>query len=114
MAGSKAAKRKRAAPATLPQKILKTQSDITPPPDGDNAHPKTLQTVISDEELEITVETLTTLAQYPGLIKSKQCKDLRSAVYDFRQACTMGTNSATSTLAPHGCHLYFTAQWMHC
>ncbi|KAI5461568.1 prolyl 4-hydroxylase [Mariannaea sp. PMI_226] len=97
MAKSKSAKRKRAAQAQLPSKILKTTDQITPPPDGTAFEPKSLQTVISDEELEITIETLTTLAQYPSLTKSKGCKDLRVAVYEFRQACTTGIISAAGT-----------------
>ncbi|KAJ5585158.1 uncharacterized protein N7459_004958 [Penicillium hispanicum] len=89
MGKSKATKRKRNAQAELPQKVPKA-SALTPPPD----EPKQLQTVVSDEELDITIETLTTLAQYPGLTKSKACKDLRGAVYDFRQACTTGLSTA--------------------
>jgi hypothetical protein len=88
------AKRKRNVQADLPQKLPKTASTLTPPPDGANIEPKHLSTVISEEELDITVETLTTLAQYPSLTKSKACKDLRVAVYDFRQVCTTGINTA--------------------
>lgn len=94
MAKSKAAKRKRNAQADIPQKIQKPDSVLTPPPDGTLLDPKHLNTVVSDEELDITIETLTTLAQYPNLTKSKACKDLRVAVYDFRQACTTGANAA--------------------
>ncbi|KAJ5368942.1 uncharacterized protein N7496_008702 [Penicillium cataractarum] len=94
MAKSKAAKRKRNAQIDLPQKQAKPSSTLTPPPDGTNLEPKHLNTIVSDEELDITVETLTALAQYPGLTKSKACKDLRVAVYDFRQACTTGVNNA--------------------
>lgn len=95
MAKSKSAKRKRNAQHDVqPQKHAKTSNAIvTPPPDG-GFEPKKLETVVSEEELDITVETLTTLAQYPGLIKSKVCKDLRAAVYEFRQACTTGVNAA--------------------
>ncbi|KAF9890096.1 hypothetical protein FE257_006257 [Aspergillus nanangensis] len=85
-------KRKRTAQIDHPQKVPK--GVITPPPDGTSQEPKHLNTVVSDEELDITLETLTSLAQYPGLIKSKACKDLRVAVYDFRQACTTGANNA--------------------
>ncbi|KAB8226541.1 hypothetical protein BDV33DRAFT_162401 [Aspergillus novoparasiticus] len=91
MAKSKAAKRKRNAQVELPQKVAKAAPTLTPPPDGE---PKHLKTVVPDEDLEITIETLTALAQYPGLTKSKACKDLRAAVYDFRQACTTGVNAA--------------------
>jgi hypothetical protein len=64
----------------------------------------TLGTVISDEELEIAVDTLNTLSQHPSLIKSKGCKDLRAAVYTFRQACTTGmntTNDGTNGKSTH-------------
>ncbi|KAH6607004.1 prolyl 4-hydroxylase [Trichoderma cornu-damae] len=56
---------------------------------------KRLQTVISDEELDITIETLKTLSQHPSLTKSKLCRDLRTAVYDFRLSCATGINSIT-------------------
>lgn len=61
--------------------------------------PKALTSVIHDDDLEIAVDTLSTLAKYPNLIKSKACKDLRVAVYDFRQASTVGmdTTSMSST-----------------
>ncbi|KAF7590704.1 hypothetical protein BBP40_002540, partial [Aspergillus hancockii] len=94
MAKSKSAKRKRSALADLPQKLSKATTTLTPPPDGTLLEPKHLNTVVSDEELDITLETLTALAQYPSLTKSKACKDLRVAVYDFRQACTTGVNTA--------------------
>ena len=94
MAKSKAAKRKRNAQAELPSKIPKASTIPSPPPDVSSLEPKHLNTVVSDEELDITIETLTTLAQYPNLTKSKACKDLRVAVYDFRQACTTGANAA--------------------
>lgn len=98
MAKSKAAKRKRNAQVELPQKVPKAAPTLTPPPDGE---PKHLKTVVPDEDLEITIETLTTLAQYPALTKSKACKDLRAAVYDFRQACTTGVNAAGTRLRYH-------------
>lgn len=93
MAKSKAAKRKRNEQANLPQKVPKADPTLTPPPDA-TLEPKHLSTVVADEDLEITIETLTTLAQYPSLTKSKACKDIRTAVYDFRQSCTTGVNSA--------------------
>lgn len=98
MGKSKAAKRKRNAQVDLPQKAPKASSTLTPPPDGTSLEPKQLQAVVSDEELDITIETLTTLAQYPSLTKSKGCKDLRGAVYDFRQACTTGLSTAGTSL----------------
>ncbi|KAG5922143.1 hypothetical protein E4U42_005592 [Claviceps africana] len=79
--------------------ITTITTTITPPPDGNGAprfEPKSLQTVISDEELDITVETLTALAQYPSLTKSKACKQLRVAVYDFRQSCHTGLSAAAA------------------
>ncbi|KAK3392398.1 hypothetical protein B0T20DRAFT_361228 [Sordaria brevicollis] len=57
--------------------------------------PKSIATVVSSEELEVTVDTLRTLAENPAVIKSKACKELRSVVYDFRQACTTGINSSS-------------------
>lgn len=56
--------------------------------------PKLLSTVVPEEDLEITVETLRALVENPGLIKSKACKDLRTAVFEFRKACTTGFNAA--------------------
>ena len=99
MSKSKAQKRKQAAQVDHPnKKVAKSSGIVTPPPDGDNAQPKSLQTVVSEEELEITVETLATLAQHPSLIKSKACKDLRAAVYDFRQASATGLAAADTNL----------------
>ncbi|KAK2021559.1 prolyl 4-hydroxylase [Colletotrichum zoysiae] len=104
MTKSKAKKRKQTAQAELPRKVPKTATStaITPPDSGgdDNAaalEPKSIQTVISEEELDIAVETLNTLAKYPNLIKSKQCRDLRVAVYEFRQNCASGLNNAPGT-----------------
>lgn len=105
MAHSKAAKkRKQSAQADQPRKAAKTApaaATRTPPDSDDNGatalEPKSLYSVISNEELEIAVETLTTLAKHPTLIKSKQCKDLRAAVFDFRQNCTSGVNNAPGT-----------------
>lgn len=101
MTKSKAAKRKRSAQASLPQKVAKTSSSssiITPPPDSDTPlEPKRLDTIVSTDELDITVDTLRELARFPNLIKGKACKDLRVAVYDFRQACTTGANTAEGT-----------------
>lgn len=99
MAKSKAAKRKRNAQVELPQKIPKatTATTLTPPPDSASAEPKHLNAVVAEEDLEITIETLQTLTQFPNLTKSKGCKDLRGAVYDFRQACTTGLNTAGKT-----------------
>lgn len=116
MAKSKSAKRKQNAQSdSNSRKLAKTAPGgvITPPPDGSKGDdaltsldPTSLQSVISIEELEITVDTLKTLAQYPGLIKTKPCKDLRTAAYDFRQACTTGSISAGMSIRPPSCSIY--------
>lgn len=97
MAKSKAAKRKRNAQVEIPQKLPKA-STLTPPPDGASQEPTNLKEIVSDEELDITIETLMALSQYPSLTKSKACKDIRVAVYEFRQACTTGVNTAGTLL----------------
>jgi hypothetical protein len=95
MAKSKSAKRKRNAVAGYPHKLPKLSSIITPLPDPHSSlEPKSVQTLVPDEELETTIDTLTLLSGYPNIIKSKACKDLRVAVWEFRQACTTGVNSA--------------------
>lgn len=76
--------------ATLPPT---PDSKSTTPESDHRLEPKSLGAVVSGEELEITVDTLQTLAKHPSVIKSKGCKDLRAAVYDFRQACTTGVNT---------------------
>lgn len=98
MTQSKSAKRKRNEQVNIPQKqnkMKKTTSAVALFPDNEPFEIKRLQTVISEEELDITIETLTTLAQYPSLTKSKLCKNLRTAVYDFRQSCTTGVNATS-------------------
>lgn len=100
MSKSKSAKRKRTAQVEASNKLAKTSDTITPPPDAQSPEPinlKNLGALISEEELEVTIDTLQTLTAYPGVIKSKACKDLRVAVYDFRQACTTGINTAADT-----------------
>lgn len=93
------AKRKRQTQAIAPSKQTKTFDMPTPPHDTSAAiEPKSAHSIVSLEELEIAVETLQALAQYPNIIKSKTCKDLRTAVYDFRQACTTGLNTAGQTV----------------
>ncbi|CAJ2500147.1 Uu.00g030000.m01.CDS01 [Anthostomella pinea] len=66
--------------------------------EGEQVEPKTLSlsAVASEEEVEITVDTLRALAEHPAVIKGKGCKDLRTAVYDFRQACTTGSNTTSA------------------
>lgn len=68
--------------------------------------PRSLNTVVPEEDLDITVDTLRTLAENPSLIKSKACKDLRTAVFDFRKACTTGFNAAGSS-RPHALTSHF-------
>lgn len=94
MANSK--KRKGNAESKNPKKVAKT---LTPPLDSSDGEPTGLHTVVSQEELEIAVDTLNELAKHPNLIKSKACKDLRTAVYDFRQSCATGLNSSCTTLS---------------
>ncbi|RMZ70095.1 prolyl 4-hydroxylase [Pyrenophora seminiperda CCB06] len=74
---------------------------MLPPQDAGPLEPASVHSVISSEEIEVAVETLQTLSEHPLLIKSKACKDLRTAVYDFRQACTTGLNSAALTDAKY-------------
>lgn len=96
MAKSKS-KRKQteAAAAVHVTKKAKTSTTITPPPDYENNEPKTIKSIgLEDDDLELAVDTLSTLAANPAVIKSKACKDLRTAVYEFRQACTTGFNAA--------------------
>jgi hypothetical protein len=76
MAKSKSAKRKRNALAGYPHKLPKLSETITPPPDPKSSvEPKSLLTLVSDEELETTIDTLALLSDYLNIIKSKACKD---------------------------------------
>ena len=87
------AKRKR---TTAHINAVKKQANSipSPPQEANPLEPASVHSIISSEEIEVAVETLQTLSEHPLLIKSKACKDLRTAVYDFRQACTTGLNSA--------------------
>ncbi|KAK7753967.1 hypothetical protein SLS62_004066 [Diatrype stigma] len=98
----KASKRKRDVQIHEPNKKREPASP-GPTHESDVAvhKPKTLSAVVSPEEVEITVDTLQTLAEYPSVIKSKGCKNLRAAVYDFRQACTTGTNTGSVNGGDH-------------
>ncbi len=74
-------------------KKTKLSSITTPPPDAPS-QPKTLSDLnLTQDDLEISVDTLNTLAENPSVIKSKDCKDLRTAVFTFRQACIVGLNA---------------------
>lgn len=90
------AKRKRNNATSNAIKKQATATGIPSPPHDGNGliGPASLQSVTSPEEVEIAVETLQALAEHPALIKSKACKDLRTAVYSFRQASTTGMISA--------------------
>jgi hypothetical protein len=91
MAKSKAKRRLQGPDKDHISKKSKTSATITPPPDA--AEPTTLRSVgLEEDDLDITIDTLRTLAENPSVIKSKACKDLRTAVYEFRQACTTGFN----------------------
>ncbi|KXJ87166.1 oxidoreductase [Microdochium bolleyi] len=91
-----------AAQSQHPHQPAKRQHLPSPPTAGSPAAATstppaaaTLASVVSSEELDIAVETLQALAQNPAVIKAKACRDLRAAVYDFRQACTTGTGSTS-------------------
>ncbi|KAI0436137.1 prolyl 4-hydroxylase [Xylaria telfairii] len=95
-------KRQRIAQFNLPNKKsnINTALPLSPSPDAssllkptDQLDARSLASVISEEEIAITVETLDSLAQHPALIKSKACRNLRTAVYGFKQACTTGMNT---------------------
>ena len=89
MGKTKTLKRKR-----LALDVVKNDRVVAAPIISNVHEPQSVQTIIPDEDLEITIETIQALTNYPNLIKSKACKDLRVAVYDFRQACTIGVNTA--------------------
>lgn len=97
----KAAKRKRQNDVQV-DLSNKKRPNAPPTPDSSDGveqlEPKTLQAVASEEEVDITVDTLRILAAHPVVIKSKACKDLRTAVFDFRQACTTGMNTTGKAL----------------
>ncbi|KAI0429964.1 prolyl 4-hydroxylase [Xylaria sp. FL1042] len=99
-------KRQRNAQSNLPNKkgTATATLPLSPSPDAssslrttDQLDPKSLASVVSEEEIEIAVETLDSLAQHPALIKSKACRNLRTAVYGFKQACTTGMNTVAET-----------------
>lgn len=95
MTNSNSAKRKRNAQAEASRKVQKMPSTVSPSPDTTiSTDPKRVETLVSADELETTADTLKLLSEYPNVIKSKQCKELRAAVYSFRQACNTGMNAA--------------------
>lgn len=89
------AKRKRNS-SQLPAAKKQDVATGIPSPPHDKVEPTSVYSVVLPEDIEITVETLETLAQYPSIIKSKPCKHLRTAVHAFRQSCTTGLNAAES------------------
>ncbi|CAG8978170.1 hypothetical protein HYALB_00011485 [Hymenoscyphus albidus] len=98
MAKSKG-KRKHQGPQfdTLSKKP-KTTAIVTPPPDQSQStpdvDPKSIQAIgLEPDDIELAIDTLRALSENPNVIKSKACKDLRTAVYEFRQACTTGFNA---------------------
>ena len=92
MSKSKAKRKQQAENSGGLAKKAKTEAITTSPPD---VEPKTLQSVgLHQDDLEIAIDTLNTLAENPIVIKSKACKDLRTAVYAFRQACVTGFNAS--------------------
>jgi hypothetical protein len=94
MAKSKKSKNKQARVDPLTAKKV-TKPDIADAvPKAITADPTNLHALIPTEDLETTIDTLSLLAEYPSLIKLKACKDLRVAVFEFRQAATTGLNSA--------------------
>ncbi|KAK6598461.1 hypothetical protein H4I95_09071 [Botrytis cinerea] len=97
MAKSKGKRKQQNLPVEQNVKKVKTASIITPPPEL-STEPKTLHDLlIAEEDIEISVDTLNILAQNPALIKSKACKELRTAVFEFRNACTTGFNASIDT-----------------
>jgi hypothetical protein len=101
MAKPKAKRKQQNSTADKPSKKLKTITIVTPPPEKDASQPKTIQSIgLDGDDLDIAFDTLNTLAQNPSVIKSKACKDLRTAVYEFRQACTTGFNSSGTSTRP--------------
>jgi len=99
MAKSKSKRKQESLAIDAPFKKLKTVAIVTPPPEKDASQPKTIQSIgLDNDDLDTAIDTLNTLAENPGVIKSKACKDLRTAVYEFRQACTTGFNA--SGIAP--------------
>ena len=88
------AKRKRTTVHTNDVKKQSSSGIPSPPHEQSALEQLNSHTVISPDEIELAVETLETLSKHPAIIKSKVCKELRTAVFDFRQACTTGINSA--------------------
>lgn len=98
MAKSKGKRQQQGSTPGGPAKKQKTTAIITPPPEKGATEPKTLSSLgLEQDDLDLAIDTLKTLAENSSVIKSKACKDLRTAVYDFRQACTTGMNASVDT-----------------
>jgi hypothetical protein len=99
MTKSKSKRKQQVGISDGPFKKLKTTATITPPPEKSTIEPKTIQSIgLDQDDLDIAVDTLHAIAENPAVIKSKVCKDLRTAVYEFRQACTTGFNASSLSL----------------
>jgi hypothetical protein len=95
MTKSKNKRKQGALPIGAPLKKIKSGPTVTPPPERPTGELKTIQSVgLEDDDLDIAIDTLNALTQNPSVIKSKACKELRTAVYEFRKACTTGFNAA--------------------
>ncbi|RDL36359.1 Uncharacterized protein BP5553_05711 [Venustampulla echinocandica] len=102
MAKSKGKRKHEGSQNDVTTKRHKNTTIITPPPEKTSSQVKdehrTIQAIgLHEDDLELAIDTLHTLAGNPTVIKSKACKDLRTAVYEFRQACTTGFNAAVDT-----------------
>jgi hypothetical protein len=105
MAKSKSKRRQQNLPTNVPSKKPKTAAIVTSPPEKDASQPKTIQSIgLDDDDLDSAIDTLNALAQNPSVIKSKACKDLRTAVYEFKQACTTGFNASGMSPLPRRPH----------
>jgi hypothetical protein len=94
MAKSKSKRKQPDATALAASKRQKAaQEPITPPPD---TQAKTIASIgLCDEDIELAIDTLNTLKANPAVIKTKACKDLRTVVYEFGKACTIGLNATS-------------------
>ena len=109
MAKAKSKKRQQGIQNGGPTKKVKQATIISPPPEEEpSSEPQSLHSVVPTEDFEIAIDTLNSLAEHPKLIKSKACRELRTAVYEFRQACTTGFNA--SGRCP--CNLKFNLTWL--
>ncbi len=95
MAKFKSKRKQASSLAESASKKAKIATIVTPPPEKSSSEPKTIQSLgLEPDDLDLAIDTLDTLAENPSVIKSKQCKDLRTAVYEFKKACTTGFNAA--------------------